>query len=201
MPRLGKDFFTQSTVDVAKSLLGKLVVRRYNGLKLMGRVIETEAYFGFNDRASHAFKGRTARTEVMFGPPGRVYVYFVYGLHYCLNVVTGAKDYPAAVLIRALEIFNGDRKKKAYFTASGPAKVCRYLKIDRAFNHENLLLSRRFWLEDLGDSDFHIVRSARVGVGYAGPYWARRRLRFFIRGNPCISGNVDKPLAVSAHRF
>src|SRR3989344_2037528 len=116
--KLKEDFFSKNTLWVAKNLLGKFLCRRLeSGEMIRSRIIEAEAYRGFNDQASHASKGRTNRTEAMFGEPGTIYVYLVYGLHHCLNIVTEKKDYPAAVLIRSVE------------SASGPGRVCRYFQI------------------------------------------------------------------------
>ncbi|MBI4120111.1 MAG: DNA-3-methyladenine glycosylase [Parcubacteria group bacterium] len=156
-PKLGPDFFAKNTPLVAKNLLGKYLCRRLpDGQVISARIIETEAYRGFNDQASHAHKGRTKRTEVMFSPPGTIYVYLIYGMYHCLNLVTEKKDYPAAVLIRAVEGVNG------------PGKVCKYLQVDRKLN--NQMLGKELWVEDHGikvsSSKIQVLR--RVGVDYAG---------------------------------
>ena len=122
---------------------------------IRSRIIEAEAYRGFNDQASHASKGRTNRTEAMFGEPGTIYVYLVYGLHHCLNIVTEKKDYPAAVLIRSVE------------SASGPGRVCRYFQIDKKLNGR--ALGRELWVKNsLNIPKSKILAVSRIGVGYAG---------------------------------
>src|SRR5579884_3364094 len=133
------DFLSQSAVEVAPRLLGCQLVRQIDGQRLVGRIVETEAY-DQSDAASHSYKGRTPRTEVMFGPSGHLYVYFTYGMHYCCNIVVGDEGYGAAVLIRAVEplkgiIFIEDRRGKSGIEATnGPAKVCQALGIDRSLN-------------------------------------------------------------------
>lgn len=151
------------TETVAQMLLGAYLCR--DGQR--HRIIETEAYLGPHDRACHSAKGRTARTETMYAPPGTAYVYMIYGMYFCLNVVT---EPGAAVLIRALE---GEGM-------NGPGKLCRALGIDKRHNGIDLLKCDELWLED-GQASERIVRSARIGVDYAGP-WAKRKLRFHLRG-------------------
>ena len=151
------DFFAKNTLWVAKNLLGKYLCRRLkSGRVIAAMITETEAYKGFDDQASHAAKGRTKRTEVMFGEPGTIYVYLVYGMHYCLNLVTEKKDYPAAVLVRGVA------------EASGPGRVCKYFKIDKKLNGRKL--GRELWVEDRPNnvSSFKIHASRRIGVDYAG---------------------------------
>src|SRR5262245_46576720 len=126
MPKISRSFFERRTITVAKELLGKHLVRRTNGVEQVGRIVETEASGGEQDLACHASRGRTRRTEVMFGPPGFAYVYMIYGLHHCLNVVTEPEGTAAAVLIRALEPIANKSAK-----TSGPALLCAALKIDR----------------------------------------------------------------------
>jgi DNA-3-methyladenine glycosylase len=123
---LPASFYARPTLRVARSLIGKYLVRETTAGLRAGRIIEVEAYVGFHDRASHASRGRTKRTEVMFGRPGLAYVYLIYGMHHCLNVVTERADFPAAVLIRAVE----DEAE----LIDGPGRVCRSFKIDREFN-------------------------------------------------------------------
>jgi DNA-3-methyladenine glycosylase len=148
---------------------------------LSGRIVEVEAYDGPEDRASHAFRGRTRRNAPMFAPGGIAYVYLIYGVHHCLNVVTGAADYPAAILIRAAEP-PGDG-----LSASGPGRLCRAFEIDRAQDGASLL-GPELWLEAGAPvADREVRRTARIGVDYAGP-WARRRFRFVIRDHPEASG-------------
>ena len=155
--KLKKDFFAENTLWVAKNLLGKYLCRKLpSGRVIAAMITETEAYKGFDDQASHAAKGRTKRTEVMFGEPGTIYVYLVYGMHYCLNLVTEKKDYPAAVLVRGVA------------EASGPGRVCKYFKIDKKLNGRKL--GRELWVEDreIKVSRRKIQVSKRIGVDYAG---------------------------------
>jgi len=171
---LPRDFFSSPTVAVAKSLLGKYVVRGHGAGTIAGKIIEVEAYVGQKDKACHAFKGRTARTEVMFGPPGVSYVYLIYGMYHCLNVVTEGIDFPAAVLIRAAEI-NGD-------LIDGPGRLCRALDVDRSLNRLDLTIGSSLWFEDRGEPIPRgaIQRYPRIGVDYAGE-WAKKLWRFRLR--------------------
>ena len=174
---LQADFYDRATLVVARSLLGRYLVRETRTGLLAGRIIEVEAYVGPRDRACHASKGRTRRTEVMFGPPGRAYVYLIYGMYHCLNVVTERLDYPAAVLIRAVE--HESR------LIDGPGRLCRFFEIDRSLNCHDLTYGHALWIEDRGEriSRRHIKAFPRIGVGYAGP-WAAKPWRFRIQGNP-----------------
>jgi DNA-3-methyladenine glycosylase len=148
----------------------------------VGRIVETEAYLGPQDLAAHSARGRTPRTEVMFGPPGHAYVYLIYGVWHCLNVVTGAPGVPHAVLVRALEPVRGIIR-----STRGPGLLCRAMHIDRRLNGIDLR-GDVLWLEPGARSPApRIARSARIGVGYAGT-WAQRRWRFFDRGSACVSG-------------
>ena len=169
--RLTKNFFNRPTLRVAKELLGKFLIRRTGRKKIRAMITETEAYCGPEDLASHASKGRTKRTEIMFGSPGFAYVYLIYGMYHCLNIVTEKKDYPAAVLIRAVDA-NG---------VNGPGKLCRFLKIDRTLNGEDTIKSGKLWIED-GQKlkPAQIGRSKRAGVDYAGSY-KDKPWRFFIK--------------------
>lgn len=179
-PRLlSRDDFEQETLQVARSLLGKRLVRRTDGRALHGRIVEVEAYVGFEDRASHASRGRTTRTEVMFGPAGVAYVYLVYGMHHCFNIVTEREGYPAAVLVRAVEHTTG--------LIDGPGRVCRLFRIDRSLNGADLTRGRRLWVEDSGDvvHGREIAELPRVGVDYAGSWAAkpwRFRLKAYVKG-------------------
>jgi len=180
---LGNDFYTRDTLEVARDLLGRTLCRRLpGGSVLRGRLVEVEAYDGPADRASHAFRGPTARNAPMFEAGGVAYVYFVYGMHHCLNVVTGEKGYPAAVLLRAAE------KPDGAPSASGPGRLTRAFQVDRALDGASLL-GPDLWLE-AGQpvTDREVARTARIGVAYAGA-WARRRFRFLIAGHPAVSGS------------
>jgi len=142
-------------------------VRKVGGTKLVGIVSETEAYCGTADKACHSAKGRTARTEAMFGPAGHAYVYFIYGMHWCFNVVTRKVGEPEAVLIRGVRLPDGT-------LINGPAKVAKYFKIDRRFYGEDLVKSKRLWIENSmtcnGKRSYRIVCTPRIGVAYAGEH-------------------------------
>jgi DNA-3-methyladenine glycosylase len=186
--KLTRSFYEQATLDVAKGLLGKYLVHHVSGTTLMGKIVETEAYVGSDDRASHASRGRTKRTEIMFGPAGYAYVYLIYGMYHCLNVVTEQEGFPAAVLIRALEPVTEHRSAGEETTlANGPGKLCRYMKIDRQLNGISLCGAKLF-IEDRREpvAPQQIVAAKRIGVEYAG-VWKEKPWRFFIGGHPCIS--------------
>jgi DNA-3-methyladenine glycosylase len=157
-----------------------LAHRAEEGLRV-GRIVETEAYLGPHDLASHSSRGRTARTEVMFGPPGHAYVYLIYGVHHCLNVVTEPEGRASAVLIRAIEpIMNIEGNTK------GPGLTCRALGIDRRQNAHDLVSEDLFLARPEHPEEFAIVTRPRIGIDYAGE-WAERPLRFYIAGNPFVS--------------
>ena len=180
--KLPRSFYAQPAEVVARALLGaRSCVRQAEGDVAIGRIVETEAYLGPRDLASHARFGRTKRTEVMFGPPGRAYVFLVYGMHSCLNVVTSPRGEAQAVLLRALEpIRNLER------SATGPGRLCQALRVDRSFNGEDFR-GHRLWIEKAPPPVERIKRTARIGVEYAGQ-WKRRRLRFCLAGNAWVSG-------------
>lgn len=170
-PVLGPDFFNRGAETVARDLIGKVLVRGCGNKPISYVITETEAYLGTHDLASHSARGRTARTEVMFGPPGTLYVYLIYGLHWMLNVVTGAPGHAAAVLIRSAGPFNG------------PGRLRRGLQISRALNGVQAQPSARLWFEDSSiRKPFRIQAGPRIGVEYAGPVWSRRKLRFVVKG-------------------
>jgi DNA-3-methyladenine glycosylase len=156
---------------VARSLIGKYVVRESEKKIIAGKIIEVEAYIGTEDKACHASKGRTARTEVLFGPPGMAYVYLIYGMYHMLNVVTEQAEFPAAVLIRAIEV---DSK-----LIDGPGKLCRELNIDRSLHRLDLTSRQQLWFEDRGEkvSRTQVGTFPRIGVDYAGA-WAKKPWRF-----------------------
>jgi DNA-3-methyladenine glycosylase len=190
--KLPRSFYEQSTVDVAKLLLGKFLVRKHPDGASVGRIVETEAYIGPQDLACHAAKGRTKRTEVMFGAAGHAYVYFIYGFYSMLNLVTEAKDYPAAVLIRAVEPVKGmelmkqrRRSDELRNLASGPGKLCQAFAIDRSLNGADVC-AKDLYIEDRGGPPPRILSTARIGVDYAGK-WKDKRLRFIVRGSEFVS--------------
>ncbi|MDP3726070.1 MAG: DNA-3-methyladenine glycosylase [bacterium] len=167
---LKSEFFNRKAHVVARGLLGKFLVQKIGKNEIACVVTETEAYDGPHDRASHASKGRTARTEIMFGSAGYFYVYLCYGMHFMLNVVTGPKEYPAAVLIRGVE------------GHTGPGKLTKYLKIDKNLNAQRASVKSGLWFEDRGVriKKSQIKKTPRIGVSYAGQYWSRRKLRFML---------------------
>jgi len=203
---LPAEFYDRPVLDVARDLLGMILVRAPNGgaagpdrraARIAGRIVEVEAYDGEADLACHASKGRTERTEPMFGPAGRAYVYLVYGMHHCLNVVTGPAGYPAAVLLRALEPLEGkDRMERGSgpqaTIAAGPGRLTRALGIDLSHNRADLRTPGELFIE-AGEPvpDNRMLRGPRIGVEYAGA-WARKPWRFGVRGSSALSRPFPK---------
>ena len=195
--KLKQDFYNQPTLEVARGLLGKYLVRKNGRSNSVGKIVETEAYIGFKDKACHASKGPTPRTEVMFGPPGFWYVYFVYGNHHCLNIVTQEESYPEAVLFRALEpvdeieqMKKNRDKEDLKDLCSGPGKLCQALEIDKDNNKQKAFgKETKLWIEDRGEilKPSQIKKSSRVGIDYAGSYWANKKWRFYIKDNQFVS--------------
>ena len=165
---------------MARDLLGKCLVHRADGATRVCRIVEVEAYLGPHDLAAHSARGFTPRTRVMFGPPGYAYVYLIYGMYECMNVVTQAKGKASAVLLRAVEPVQNVTGR-----TQGPGLLCRAMGIDGRLNGHDLL-SRDFYIADDGAEVDSIVKRPRIGVDYAG-HWAKRLLRFYIRGNPYVS--------------
>ena len=192
MARLGKKFFREKTERVARQLLGKVLTRKIEQKIISGIIVETEVYAGPHDLASHASKGKTNRTSVMFSEAGVWYVYLVYGFYYVLNIVTEEKDYPSAVLIRALEPLEGIEYMKQYRKTdaitnltSGPGKLCQALKIDKTVNNTSAVLKNStLFMEDRGIkvSSKNIIKTTRIGVDYAGE-WKDKPLRFYVKNN------------------
>ena len=167
---LPQSFYQRPTLDVARDLLGKQLVRRAGTAIVAGIITETEAYCGPQDLACHASRGRTARTDVMFGPAGHWYVYLIYGMYHCLNVVTEARDYPAAVLIRAIEPVAGIG---GGIKTDGPGKLCRAMDIERDLNAAPAFGAKAaLWIANGGDvpHSADIEETPRIGVDYAGEY-------------------------------
>ena len=183
MAQVGNIFFNQSTLKVAKNLLGKILVRKINNKVYWYRITETEAYCGQKDLANHASRGKTKRTEPMFGPPGTIYVYLIYGMYYCLNFVTKKEGQPEAVLIRAVEPLFETTQNPV-----GPGRLCRDLKIDKKLNNKLIGEKIGLWLEDddckVKISD--IGKSPRRGVAYAGEY-AFKPWRFYLKNSKFVS--------------
>lgn len=177
---LSRSFFERPTLRVAKDLLGKYVVRQTARQTLAVRIVDVEAYIGPTDKACHASRGRTKRTEVLFGPSGITYVYLIYGMHHCFNLVTERVDFPAAVLIRGVETSESEnRKSDAVIRIDGPGRVCRFLNIDRTFNGVDTTRGQSIWIEDRGETiqPKQIQARPRVGIDYAGE-WAQKLWRF-----------------------
>jgi DNA-3-methyladenine glycosylase len=195
--RLTRSFYTKPTRQLARELLGCILVHRYDGARLSGIIVEAEAYIGEDDLACHAHVGRTARNAVMYGSPGLAYVYFTYGMHWMLNVVSEAKDFPAAVLIRALEPIEGvevmmqhrGRRRPIADLCSGPAKLTQALRIDRACNGVNLCDRKSdLWIENGEPLPVRSIRRGpRIGLGSTPEPWKSKPWRFWVKDNPCVS--------------
>jgi DNA-3-methyladenine glycosylase len=195
LPVLPRAFYLRPPDVVARALLGKVLVRRYEGRRLAGRIVEVEAYFGMDDPAAHAFAGKTARNAVLFGPPGFAYVYFIYGMHYCLNFSCEPEGQGSGVLLRALEPLEGlatmarlrglDSKTNPRLLTSGPGRLCEALGIARETHNGLDATSRRSGLhvEDDGFVPEQIAVGPRVGIRRA----AERPARFAIAGNRYVS--------------
>jgi DNA-3-methyladenine glycosylase len=165
--RLTKEFYAKTAIECAPLLLGKLLCRSVNGKILKYRITETETYFGEEDTACHASKGKTERTKIMYEAGGFAYIYLCYGIHNLLNVVTGEKDHPEAVLIRGIENTNG------------PGRLTKLLQIDRTLNAEDLTISKNLWLEEDGYSPKYKT-STRVGIGYASEEDKNKLWRYIV---------------------
>ena len=173
--RLGRDFFLNSTLEVAKNLLGKYLVVKRGGKFQVGEIIETEAYVGKEDKASHASRGKTERNKIMWEEGGKLYVYLIYGVHFCLNVVTEKKGYPSAVLIRGLKPIFGIQEK-----VDGPGKICRSLGITKKDNGLDITKSGEIYIKDVGIKPKKIISTSRIGIDYAGE-WKDKKWRFLIK--------------------
>jgi DNA-3-methyladenine glycosylase len=183
-----REFYHHNTLRVARALLGKKLVRRINGLELSGMIAETEAYCGSEDSACHAHRGMTPRNSVMFGKPGHAYVYFTYGMHYMLNLVTEEEENPCAVLIRAIVPLDGikemekRRKKKGALLTNGPAKLCQALSIDKSLNGWDLTLGRELWAEDYKKiPNSKVITTPRIGIDYAQKEHREALWRFLVK--------------------
>lgn len=191
--RLARGWFDRPADVLAVDLLGARLVHDAPDGTVGGRIVEVEAYRGPEDLAAHSSRGRTPRNAVMFGAPGHLYVYLIYGLHHCLNVVAGPGPKPEAVLIRALELDEGHELARArrgpkpadVRLASGPGNVGQALGVDRTLNGADLVAGP-VRIEPSASRPPHVVRGPRVGVDYAGP-WAARPLRFWIADDPHVS--------------
>ncbi|HLY91167.1 MAG TPA: DNA-3-methyladenine glycosylase [Acetobacteraceae bacterium] len=177
--RLDRAAFNRPTLQVARDLLGKFIVRRYRSRHICAMITEVEAYKGPRDKAAHSYNGRrTRRVEPLYDDGGTVYVYFIYGIHWMLNFSTAGEDMPEGVLIRGiLADLDGEEKLLA-----GPGRVTKYLRIDKKLDGADVTDSAQIWLEDRGvriPARF-IKRGPRIGVDFAGPFWAARPWRFWI---------------------
>lgn len=199
---LGKEFYKQDALSLSKELLGKVVVRKVDNIILRARIVETEAYIGEIDKASHAYNNRrTERTEPLFREGGIAYVFFIYGKYYCFNVISGLEDKGEGVLIRAFEPLNefdylsekrfnesyeklSEARKKSI--SNGPSKLCMAFSIDKSDNYKKLYEKGDLYIEDGGNEEFQIVETKRVGIDYAEEAidfpW-----RFYINGNKYVS--------------
>ncbi len=195
MNRLDRAFFARDTLTVARALLGQRLVRLLDGERLAGHIVEVEAYIGEDDLASHARFGRTRRNAPMYGPPGHAYVYFIYGMHHCLNVVTDREEFPAAVLIRALEPLEGSEMMRLWRRGApdgqltnGPARLCQALAIDRRFDGADLCApdALLFIERDVHVPDEAVIAGPRVGV--RGDERARTvPWRFYVRSRHAVA--------------
>jgi len=233
--RVERQFYTQPTLTVAKDLLGKYLVRRIGKKRLIGKIVETEAYIGPEDKASHAFLPRrdfrfqsnkdikrifgnkllqdknflrnllrgggkiTERNKAEYLEGGHIYIYLVYGMYWQLNISTSKKGRPECALIRALEpiikiknqisnIKNTNQNSKTLKLANGPGKLCRWMNLDKSFYGEDLVKSKRIWLTKGGKiKPSRIVAAKRIGIDYAGPKWAAKKWRFYIKDNFFVS--------------
>jgi len=181
--KITREFYARDTLTVARELIGTHLVRAEGSRQRVGRIVETEAYQGPEDLAAHSSRGRTPRTQVMFGPPGHAYVYFIYGIWHCVNIVTEAEGVPHAVLLRALEPVTGIEDK-----TWGPGLLCRAMHIDRQLNGADLC-GDVLWLERAPGASRRpprIATAERIGVDYAGE-WARRPWRFYDQDSTHVS--------------
>ncbi len=178
---LPRRFYARATEDVARALLGMHLVHRQGDLTRRARIVEVEAYVGAHDLASHSSKGITPRTRVMYGEPGHAYVYLIYGMHHCMNVVTEPRGHGAAVLLRAAEPL-----ENVEGSTRGPGLLCRAMGLDLRHNGLDLLGEELFIVPPTDNEAFEIAIRPRIGVAYAAQ-WAAAPLRFYIAGNPWVS--------------
>lgn len=195
--RLPKSFYLDDALQIAPRLLGKTLVRKLGNTYIRCKIVETEAYIGPHDKGAHVYNNkRTPRTEPLFLSGGHTYIYLIYGMYHCLNIVTARQDMPQGVLIRAVEPLNeisldiikqnrNIRSKKVFDLTNGPGKLCKALKIDQSLNQYNLTTGHELFLEE-GDNNISIVCAPRINIPYAQEYidvpW-----RFYIQGNSYVS--------------
>jgi DNA-3-methyladenine glycosylase len=181
MNKLPRSFYQQNTIEVAKQLLGKYLVHHHQNTEYIGKIVEVEAYLGSHDLACHSSKGRTKRTEVMFGPAGYTYVYLIYGMYYCTNVVTEDEGIGSAVLLRAIEPIQHITSR-----TQGPGLLSKAMHIDKQLNQHDLLSNDFYIAESSQNQPLSIIEKPRIGVHYAKE-WADKLLRFYIKDNAFIS--------------
>ncbi len=181
MKPLPRSFYNRDTMVVAKALLGKYLVHVVKGIRYIGKIVETEAYLGPHDLAAHSSKGLTKRTQVMFGEPGHAYVYMIYGMYYCMNIVTEPAGHGSAVLLRALEPIQNVRER-----TNGPGLLCKAMHIDKQLHGHDLLSQDLYVMAGEQSESMVIVKKPRIGVDYAR-HWAKRHLRFYVKGNAYVS--------------
>ncbi|MDH5428001.1 MAG: DNA-3-methyladenine glycosylase [Nitrospirota bacterium] len=191
---LPREFYARPTLKVAKDLLGKVLMTQTSDNLIQSKIVDVEAYVGPKDKACHASKGRTKRTEIMFGPAGFTYVYLIYGMYHCLNIVTEREDYPAAILIRGLEVLENNDPPTFPTRIDGPGRVCRYLEVDRTHNGLDTTYGKTLWIEEQGlpVSRKQIQALPRIGVDYAGN-WAKKLWRFCLPAPASPKGGKTKP--------
>lgn len=199
MRRFLREFFARDTLTVARDLLGARLVRELEHQRLSGIIVECEAYIGSDDTACHASRGPTPRNEVMFGPPGYAYVYFIYGVHWMLNVVTEEEGFPAAILLRAVQPTEGLETMRTLRRAgnksridrnltNGPARLTQALAIDGCFNGADLVDGAELWLESAHSlPDEQVACGQRIGINYAAEKDRLAPWRFWVQHNPHVS--------------
>lgn len=181
MQKLLREFYNRDTTTVAKELLGHYLVHRVDGREYIGKIVEVEAYLGQHDLACHTSKGLTKRTSIMFGPAGYAYIYMIYGMYYCFNVVTEGEGQGSAILIRALEPI-----QQIELRTQGPGLLCRAMHIDKQLNGHDMSSDNFYICKPVEEEKFTIVARPRIGVAYAQE-WAKELLRFYIEGNSFVS--------------
>ncbi|MGM0437477.1 MAG: DNA-3-methyladenine glycosylase [Bacillota bacterium] len=196
MVTLKQDFYRQNAITVAKDLIGKKLVRKIGDKIIVTKIVETEAYMGPEDKASHAYDNkRSKRTETMFAEGGIAYIYLIYGMYYCLNVVTESKGKPEAVLIRAVEPLSGMKiiesnrdikSKKREDLTNGPGKLCQALEIDKSLNGVNFSTNKELYIEKEEENNFEIGKGKRVNIDYAEEY-KDKLWRFYLKGSSFLS--------------
>jgi DNA-3-methyladenine glycosylase len=166
--RINKEFFENDALEVAPNLLGKFLVVYRGKTQKKYKIVEVEVYRGEEDKGCHANKGKTKRNEIMYSSGGYLYVYIIYGIYWMLNIVTGKKGYPQAILIRGLEGLNG------------PGKITKTLGIDKSYYGENLAVSNRIWIED-NNENVEYFTAKRIGIDYAGEPWKNKPWRYILK--------------------